>query len=47
MGQVIADVTKYPSAEHSCSRVPVVEEDGMSKFVEGSRKGDEESRGHD
>lgn len=47
MGQVIADVAKDPSTEHSYCCVPIVEEYSMCELVERCCKGDEEGGGHD
>ena len=46
MGQVIADVSKDPSTEHSYCCVPIVEEHCMCELVERCCKGDEEGGGH-
>lgn len=47
MGQVVADVAKYSTTEHSCCCIPIVEEYCMSELVEWSCKSDEEGRRHD
>ena len=47
MGQVIADVAKDPSTEHSDCCVPVVEEHCMRELVKRCRKSDEEGGRHD
>ena len=38
MCEIIADVAEDSSAEHRRRRVPIVEEDGMSKLPEWGRK---------
>lgn len=41
VGEVIAYVSKNPSAEHCRCRIPIPVKDSMGEFVEGSCKGDE------
>ena len=34
MSEVVANISKYPTAVNGCSSVPVVEENGMGEFPE-------------
>jgi len=47
MGQVVTDVAKDPSTEHSCCCVPIIEENRVGELVERGCEHDEEGRRHD
>ena len=47
VGQIIANVAKYPSTKHGYCCVPVVEKHCMRELVEWCCQGDEESWRHD
>ena len=47
MGQIVANIAEYPSAEDCYCSVPIVEENGVGEFVESCCEGDEKGRWHD